>query len=110
MKARVSGMKRIGVALALCASPSVALAQAQTYFTGQVVVAGFNFCPVGWLPMNGQTLAISDYPALFAVLGTTYGGDGDLTFKLPMAKPIFTANGAPFITCIAQQGVAPSPN
>jgi len=110
MKTWASGMRRVGLAAALCASPAVALAQAQQYYTGQVVVAAFNFCPVGWLPMNGQTLLTSDYPALFAVLGTAYGGDGDLTFKLPIAKPIFTANGAPFITCIAQQGIAPSPN
>jgi microcystin-dependent protein len=44
---------------------------------------GFGFTPSGWLPCNGQTLAISQYTALFALLGTTYGGNGTTTFQLP---------------------------
>lgn len=44
---------------------------------------GFNFAPNGWLLCNGQTLAISQYAALFALLGTTYGGNGQTTFQLP---------------------------
>ena len=44
---------------------------------------GFNFAPNGWQLCNGQTLAISQYSALFALLGTTYGGNGTTTFQLP---------------------------
>jgi microcystin-dependent protein len=44
---------------------------------------GGNFAPVNWAFCNGQTLAISQYDALFALIGTTYGGDGQTTFNLP---------------------------
>jgi microcystin-dependent protein len=52
-------------------------------FVGQVIAVGFNFAPVGWLPCNGQLLAISQYDVLFALLGTTYGGDGQTNFAVP---------------------------
>lgn len=44
---------------------------------------GGNFAPLGWAFCNGQVLAISQYDALFALIGTTYGGDGVQTFGLP---------------------------
>jgi microcystin-dependent protein len=44
---------------------------------------GGNFAPVGWFLCQGQLLPISQYQALFAILGTTYGGDGVSTFALP---------------------------
>jgi microcystin-dependent protein len=110
MNRRFPTMARIGVALALCATPHGARAQATNPYLGQVMVAGFNFCPTGWFPMNGRLLQIQQYTALFALLGTTYGGDGQTTFALPTAKPIFSVTGAPFQTCIAMQGVFPSQN
>jgi len=55
-----------------------------------------------------KLLAISRNQALFALLGTTYGADGQSTFGLPTAKPIFTATEAPLTQCIALQGVFPS--
>ncbi|MCZ8093576.1 MAG: tail fiber protein [Acidovorax sp.] len=42
-----------------------------------------NFCPIYWLEANGATLPIHQNSALFSILGTTYGGDGVTTFKLP---------------------------
>jgi microcystin-dependent protein len=44
---------------------------------------GGNFAPVGWAFCNGALLAISQYDALYALIGTTYGGDGQNTFALP---------------------------
>jgi microcystin-dependent protein len=44
---------------------------------------GGNFAPAGWAFCNGQTLAISQNDALFTLIGTTYGGDGQETFNLP---------------------------
>ena len=44
---------------------------------------GFNFPPKGWALCNGQLLPINQNEALFALLGTTYGGDGQTTFALP---------------------------
>jgi microcystin-dependent protein len=45
--------------------------------------AAFGFVPKGWAACNGQILAIQQNQALFALLGTTYGGDGRITFALP---------------------------
>ncbi len=54
-----------------------------TPLIGQVCLFGFNFAPSGWAQCNGQLLPISQYTALFSVLGTMYGGDGITTFALP---------------------------
>jgi Microcystin-dependent protein len=52
-------------------------------FLGQIEVFGFSFAPKSWAPCNGQLLGISQNQALFALLGTTYGGNGVTTFGLP---------------------------
>lgn len=54
-----------------------------TAFVGEVRLVGFNFAPSGWSICQGQTLAISSNETLFALIGTTYGGDGQSTFNLP---------------------------
>ena len=52
-------------------------------YLGSICAFGFNFSPYGWQYCNGQTLAISQNAALFALLGTYYGGNGTSTFGLP---------------------------
>lgn len=52
-------------------------------YLGEVRMFGFSFPPKGWALCNGQLLAIRQNQALFAILGTTYGGDGIRTFALP---------------------------
>ncbi len=52
-------------------------------FLGQIGIFGFNFAPRGWAFCDGQLLSISQNTALFALLGTTYGGNGQTTFALP---------------------------
>jgi microcystin-dependent protein len=52
-------------------------------FVAEIRIFGFNFAPKGWAFCNGQLLPISQNTALFALLGTTYGGDGKSTFALP---------------------------
>ncbi len=52
-------------------------------FVAEIRMFGFNFPPRGWAQCNGQLLPISQNTALFALLGTTYGGDGKSTFALP---------------------------
>lgn len=47
------------------------------------MAVGFNFAPRGWAECNGQLLSIAQNTALFALLGTTYGGNGQSTFGLP---------------------------
>jgi len=56
---------------------------ASTPYLGELCTVGFNFCPKGWAPANGQLLPISQNAALFALLGTMYGGNGTTTFALP---------------------------
>jgi microcystin-dependent protein len=52
-------------------------------FLGQIALFGFNFPPRGWALCSGQTLSIASNTALFALLGTQYGGNGVSTFGLP---------------------------
>lgn len=52
-------------------------------YIGEMRIFSFQPIPKGWLPCNGQTLQISGNQALFSLLGTTYGGDGQTTFRLP---------------------------
>ena len=52
-------------------------------FLAEIRIFPFNFPPTGWAFCNGQILPISQNTALFALLGTMYGGDGKSTFALP---------------------------
>ena len=52
-------------------------------FLGEIRTFPFNFAPKGWAMCNGQLMAISQNQALFALLGTFYGGNGSTTFALP---------------------------
>lgn len=54
-----------------------------TPYVGYIALVGFNYAPRGWALCNGQILPISQYEALFQLLGTTFGGDGSSTFGLP---------------------------
>ncbi|MBI1334767.1 MAG: phage tail protein [Armatimonadetes bacterium] len=52
-------------------------------FLGEIKLVPYNFAPLGWAFCNGQLMAISQNDALFSLIGTTYGGDGQSTFGLP---------------------------
>lgn len=52
-------------------------------FIGEIRMFGGNFAPLGWALCNGQLLPIAENEALFTLIGTTYGGDGQSTFALP---------------------------
>jgi len=52
-------------------------------FLGQIQQFGFNYAPRGWAFCNGQLMSIAQNTALFALLGTMYGGDGQTTFGIP---------------------------
>jgi microcystin-dependent protein len=58
-------------------------ASAQEKYVGEIFMGGWNFCPRGSAPLNGQLLAISSNQALFSLLGTRFGGDGRTSFGLP---------------------------
>lgn len=52
-------------------------------FMGQIQAFGFNFNPVNWVPCDGRLLSISEYEALYTLIGTIYGGDGVSNFAVP---------------------------
>lgn len=54
-----------------------------SFYLGQITMFGFGFAPKGWALCNGQIMAINQNSALFALLGTSYGGNGQTTFALP---------------------------
>ncbi len=76
-------------------------------FLSEIKIVSFNFPPKGWALANGQFLPINQNQALFALLGTTYGGNGQTTFALPNLRgqvPISFGNGF----TLGQQGGAVS--
>lgn len=65
-------------------------------FLSEIKLVSFNFPPKGWAFANGQLLPINQNQALFALLGTTYGGNGQTNFALPNLRgrvPIHFGNG-----------------
>src|SRR2546422_10113748 len=52
-------------------------------FLAEIRIFAFNFAPKGWAFCDGQILPIAQNTALFSLLGTTYGGNGQTTFALP---------------------------
>lgn len=71
------------IALVFILLPATGLAQATEPFIGQLACVPFNFAPKGWALCNGQLLSIAQNQSLYALLGTTYGGNGQTTFGLP---------------------------
>lgn len=61
----------------------VGIPPAGEQFIGEIRMIGTNFAPVGWFMCDGSLRPVSEYEALFQLIGTTYGGDGVSTFALP---------------------------
>ncbi len=65
-------------------------------FMGEIRIMGFGYAPQGWALCNGQFLPINQNQALFSLLGTTFGGNGQTTFQLPDFRgriPMHAGNG-----------------
>ena len=65
-------------------------------YVGEIRLVGFNFAPQGWAFCDGSLLSIAQNEALFTLIGTTYGGDGQTTFALPNLRsrvPMHQGNG-----------------
>src|SRR2546423_2118944 len=65
-------------------------------FMGEIKIISWNFAPQGWATCDGQFLPINQNQALFSLLGTTYGGNGQTTFALPDLRarvPMHMGNG-----------------
>lgn len=78
-----STKKIIGLLFAVFCLSSASVNAQQTGFLGEVKMFAGNFTPRGWALCQGQLMSISQNQALFAVIGTLYGGDGRTTFALP---------------------------
>lgn len=77
-------------------------------FIGEIRMFGGSFAPVGWEFCNGQLLPISENDALFALIGTIYGGDGQETFALPDLRgrvPVHQGNGVSIGEAYGQESV-----
>ncbi len=82
----MAGSRHLKIVLIICFSLTVVTlnqAQAQDYFIGELRLFPYNFAPTGWALCQGQLLSISQNTALFALIGTTYGGNGTTNFGLP---------------------------
>ncbi len=82
-----------------------------TPFLAELKIVSFGFVPEGWAQTNGQFLGIAQNQALFSILGTTYGGDGQVTFRLPDMRsrmPLHRgqATGGPTNYALGQTGGA----
>ena len=65
-------------------------------YVGEIILAAFTFAPQGWAFCDGQLLPISENESLFQLIGTIYGGDGEVTFALPDLRsriPVGTGQG-----------------
>ena len=74
-------------------------------YMGTVELFAFNFAPRGWVPCEGQLLLITQNQPLFALIGSTFGGDGRTNFALPNLKGKEPVKGMHY--CIAVQGTFP---
>ncbi|KAL4446366.1 hypothetical protein ABPG77_003173 [Micractinium sp. CCAP 211/92] len=77
-------------------------------YIAEVVAFGFNFCPTGYLPADGRLLPIAQYTAVFALMGTTYGGNGLNNFAIPTIQPNCKPSGFCLTYCLAVEGIFPS--
>ncbi len=105
-------MKKTLIAAAIacaCAQayPSDARAEPPGTVIGEVRTFATRFCPQGYLPTNGQVLAIVDYTTLFSLLGARFGGNGVQTFALPLLEPEYSTYQEPLLRCIAYDGYYP---
>ncbi|MFT4742286.1 MAG: microcystin-dependent protein [Yoonia sp.] len=81
-KATLTAACALTLSMGLTIAPDKAQAGVDP-FLGDIMIVGFSFCPRGWAAADGQLLAINSNQSLFALLGSTYGGDGRTTFALP---------------------------
>lgn len=77
-----------------------------TPYVGEIRLLPFNFAPNGWQACDGSLLSIANYDVLFALIGTTYGGDGQNTFAVPDLRgrlPIHQGTGPGLSTYVIGQ-------
>lgn len=102
--------------LALCCAATVAMAQAAQArlepYMAEIIYMSADYCPDGYVQTLGQTLPIISNQGLFALMGTSFGGNGTTTFKLPLMRMASvhptTRAVVEMKVCIALQGIFPT--
>jgi microcystin-dependent protein len=76
------------------------MALASDSFYGEICLFAFTKVPKGWIPCEGQTVAITSNQALYSLIGTTFGGNGTTTFMLPdlRSMAVMGAGASPVLT------------
>ncbi|MFM9858278.1 phage tail protein [Pseudoxanthobacter sp. M-2] len=114
---KVSIATLAAAALIAAAAPAPPAAAASEPYLGEVMFVAFGFCPRGWVDADGRSLVINQNQALFSLLGTRFGGNGQTHFKLPhLRKQVIAEERREDGTkvtrvlrpCIALQGIFPS--
>lgn len=77
-------------------------------YIGEIRLFAGNYAPRGWALCNGQVLALAQNTPLFSILGTRYGGDGQIRFHLPNLAPLADANGHTIAYIICLDGLYPA--
>lgn len=85
IKKYLSLVAALGVLLG-AVQPGAAWAGGNQPYLGEIMWVPYNFAPTGWATCDGQLMSIAQNTALFSLLGTTYGGNGQTTFALPNAQ------------------------
>lgn len=78
------------------------------FFIGQICLLPWSWAPRGWAKCDGSLLPINEYQALFALIGTEFGGDGRTNFALPKLAPVQAESGGDAGYFINLQGIFPS--
>jgi hypothetical protein len=106
-------MKKTTIIAALACAAALtgtrgALAQSYYPILGEIRTFATTFCPVDFLPTDGQILQIRSNTPLYSLLGNRFGGSfREGTFALPTIKPDFTVDEVPLLSCIAIDGLFP---
>lgn len=93
------------VGVAAFGAHAEARAQTLEFYVGQLEQFGTNWCPKDWAPANGQLISIAQNQVLFSLIGTTYGGDGRVTFALPDLRgraPVHNSDSLPIGAPVGQ--------
>lgn len=75
------------------------------YFIGSIELFPYTFAQMGWMYCNGQLLGITQYSALYALIGTQFGGDGVNNFALPNLQGAEPIPGLHYLICV--EGIFP---
>lgn len=70
-------------------------------YLGNIQLFPYDFVPLGYMACNGASLSISQYSALYSLIGTTYGGDGSSNFNIPNMKGEEPIPGLTYCICVS---------